>query len=114
MECTATRHGSSTYAYRWLGCRCPDTMAAMRLRWSRWRRSRREPVVTPPSRQVDPIAVERACHGRERVPLTYAERAQAVAVLTGRGYSARVIGDRLGLAPRTVQRYRAGQTKAAA
>ena len=60
---------------------------------------------------VDPIAVERACHG-DRVRLTIAERAEVVRILTGRRLSARAIGQRIGISARTVQRYRGGHIKA--
>ena len=55
---------------------------------------------------VDPIAVERAVAG-DRVPLTVPERHQVIQRLTASGLSANQIADRLGVAQRTVTRYRA-------
>lgn len=55
---------------------------------------------------VDPIAVERAIGG-ERVRLTVPERAVVIHSLTIAGFSANEIATRLGVAQRTVTRYRA-------
>jgi DNA-binding NarL/FixJ family response regulator len=55
---------------------------------------------------VDPIAVERAIGG-ERMPLTVPERLAATQRLTAAGMSANEIALRLGVASRTVTRYRA-------
>lgn len=57
---------------------------------------------------IDEIAVERACKGDRSVPLTHAELAAAFHALNERGYSARVIAERLGVTDRTVQRWRSG------
>lgn len=71
----------------------------------------RRPTVYPVPRRgagraPDAAAVVRAVRG-ERVTLTWQERREAVAVLTGRGLSAAEIRDRLGVAERTVTRHRA-------
>ena len=55
---------------------------------------------------IDEIAVERAMGG-DRVPLTGAERDEAVRRLTSKGYSVRQIAERLGTTTRTVMRRRA-------
>lgn len=60
---------------------------------------------------IDEIAVERACNG-DPVRLTVHERARVVGILTARGLSANAIAERLRLARRSVQRYRAGEIKA--
>lgn len=100
-SCSATIH-NTTWAYRKYGCRCPDAVTAMRSMWADRRNRNRVP---PRSLEVDEIAVERACHG-EPLPLTYAERAEAVRKLTGQGHSARAISARIRLSQRTVVRYR--------
>ncbi len=64
-------------------------------------------VETPPSGEIDEIAVESACRG-ERVCLNRRERRLAVLNLTRRGYSARAIGELLGISTRGVVRHRAG------
>lgn len=56
--------------------------------------------------EVDPIAVERAVLG-ERMRLTVPERHEVIQRLTASGLSANQIADRLGVAQRTVTRYRA-------
>lgn len=106
--CSASRHGS-LYAYRMYGCRCADVVVRMRAKNRRAQQPGR--LLTGPrirSPYVDEIAVERACYG-DPVTLTVRERAIAVARLTARGLSAREVGRRLGLAARSVQRYRAGE-----
>jgi lambda repressor-like predicted transcriptional regulator len=55
---------------------------------------------------IDEIAVERAMGG-DHVPLTRAERDEAVRRLTSKGYSVRQIAERLGTTTRTVMRRRA-------
>lgn len=107
MTCTARRHGT-VYAYR-LGCRCAEAVERNRAK----NRRQHPPgiLIQAPrdrSQYVDEIAVERACLG-ERVGLTVRERAVAVARLTREGLSARAISARLGMAARTVVRYRTGR-----
>lgn len=58
-----------------------------------------------PLSDVDAVAVERVARG-DQVPLTSAERQVAVAVLTALGMSSRLIGERLGISPRSVVRRR--------
>lgn len=60
---------------------------------------------------VDGEAVRRALSGDQTVPLTRAERHEAFRLLEERGLSARQIGERLGVATRTVDRWRAGVNK---
>jgi len=60
-----------------------------------------------PSYDVDEIAVERAIRGDPPAGLNSGEITAAVAVLTQRGLSIRVIARRLGVAQRTVDRARA-------
>ena len=56
---------------------------------------------------VDLVAVERACAGELPAGwLTVSERAAAVSRLTGSGLSARQVGARIGVSPRTVVRAR--------
>lgn len=64
-------------------------------------------------RGIDEVAVAEAVAGRP-VRLTPAERAEAVLLLTARGYSAQEIADRLGTTQRTVTRRRSGVRTAAA
>lgn len=63
--------------------------------------------------RVDVVAVERAMRG-ERLPLTAAERRDAVARLTTRGLSARCIAELLHTTVRTVTRLRTSARDAAA
>ena len=56
--------------------------------------------------EVDPVAVERAIGG-ERMRLTVPERIAATQRLTATGLSANEIALRLGVASRSVTRYRA-------
>ena len=58
------------------------------------------------SAPVDPMAVERAMLG-DRMPLTVPERHEVIRQLTDRGLSANQIAAMLGVAQRTVTRYRA-------
>jgi hypothetical protein len=60
---------------------------------------------------IDEIAVERAMDG-DHVPLTPAERDEAVRRLTNSGYSVRQIAERLGTTTRTVMRRRAADRAA--
>jgi len=60
---------------------------------------------------IDEIAVERAMGG-DHVPLTRAERDEAVRRLTSKGYSVRQIAERLGTTTRTVMRRRAANRAA--
>lgn len=61
---------------------------------------------------IDPVAVTEAIAGR-RVPLTPAERKEAVRILTGAGHSATEIGERLGVDPRSIFRIRSSTGEAA-
>jgi hypothetical protein len=54
---------------------------------------------------IDDIAIERAMHG-DPVPLTPAERLEAVRRMTDRGWSASQIGQRIGCDKRSVVRWR--------
>lgn len=65
--------------------------------------TRIEPVEETSS--VDEIAIERACRGIQ-VPLTIAEKREAVRRLSARKVSAKEIGRRLQISTRQVQRYR--------
>jgi len=57
--------------------------------------------------EVDPVAVQRACAGQLPAGgLTVRERTTAVSRLTGSGLSARQVGARIGVSPRTVVRAR--------
>jgi hypothetical protein len=56
--------------------------------------------------EVDPMAVERAILG-DRMPLTVPERHEVIRQLTDRGLSANQNSAMLGVAQRTVTRYRA-------
>jgi hypothetical protein len=62
---------------------------------------------------IDEVAVQRASDGIQ-VPLTAAERAVVVAAMTRDGHSAKEIGERLRVAPRTVTRYRVAQRQGVA
>ncbi|MEV6344160.1 hypothetical protein [Actinoplanes sp. NPDC051851] len=86
-DCTANRHGTD-YAVRKLGCTCPTGLAA--------RRASRGRIV--------PSATGR--HGRPPAWLIN-ERIATTAALTRQKYSAADIAVRLGVAQRTVIRYRA-------
>lgn len=55
---------------------------------------------------IDEIAVERACYG-DVVYLRPAERREATARLTDRGYSSAAIAERLRISRRSVHRWRA-------
>lgn len=101
-NCPARRHGTVN-DYRRYGCRCPAARELMRARWRAGRLRRR--TTAPAEPFVDEIAVERACAG-DPVRLTRAERRAAVAALDRYGYTARVIGGRLGITMRAVQRHR--------
>ena len=107
-NCEAVRHDSE-YAYR-LGCRCRKTRAIMRQRWRARARKPGESGRLSKSRapDVDMIAVERAMQG-DRVFLTIKERGIAIDRLTQKGLSASAIAARLGIASRTVVRYRKGE-----
>lgn len=107
--CPGRRHGTRTAYDKW-GCRCPEARADI----NRWRRRvpnpngiarlAPNPRITP---DVDEIAVAKAMAG-EPVRVTVRERAMAVERLTRQGLSAVDIGIRLGIASRTVVRYRTG------
>ena len=55
---------------------------------------------------IDPVAVERAISG-DAIRLTVPERVEVVRQLTARGLSANEIAGQLGVAHRSVTRYRA-------
>ncbi len=104
--CAAAVHRPTRYSYR-RGCRCPETVEAVRATY----RARYDQVRKPNPRwcarrstYLDEIAIERACYG-DRVELTVQERAEAVRVLWRRGLSAKQIGEVLGVSMRTAQRY---------
>lgn len=111
--CTASRHGTPS-AYRRARCRCPETVAHLRALWRKraprglgWAQAYKSRAA-----DIDEVAVERAVLGGERVPvLTIRERGVAIDNLTARGLSAREIGRQLGVADRTVVRYRTGAIK---
>jgi DNA-binding NarL/FixJ family response regulator len=86
MNCTGTRHGTG-WARQRHGCTCPEAIAARRAQRGQPVRSRHRPG------RVDP-------------ELT-AERIAAVERLTRYGHTASQIAERLGIAQRTVVRYRA-------
>ena len=62
---------------------------------------------------IDPVAVERACHG-DRVRLTIEELTVAVVKLTAAGMPAFTIAERLRISDRAVTRHRARARKLAA
>ena len=108
--CRAARHGTRR-AYYQHRCRCPALVEQMRSSWRRKMppgRCQRGSGIRDRGREVDPIAVERACSG-DSIRLTIRERGIAIERLDRLGLTARAISERLGLAPRTVQRYRAGE-----
>ncbi len=113
-DCTATWHSASSYAYRYRGCRCPETVAYVRKLWAGYRARERERCVRAPTymEPVDEVAVQRAITG-DRVRLTPRERAIAIDELTKRGLTADEIGRRVGRCARQVLRYRAGLIKRA-
>jgi len=98
------------YSYDF-GCRCPRTVETIR-RWNNAKRKVRgtQQATGIRSPHVDDIAVEKALTGY-RVRLTIRERAIVVARMTRLGLSSNAIAERLGLAARTVVRYRAGEQK---
>lgn len=109
-NCTATFH--NTFRAFNAGCRCPrisDVMSAVNRRRSAARRGIGRGPATRRSRDphVDPIAVERACHG-DPVPLTVRERGLAIERLRQQGLSIVETAVRLHVAPRTVSRHRGG------
>lgn len=59
--------------------------------------------------EVDPVAVDRAVQGTYTGTLTRDELALAWERLEAQGCSGRTIAQRLGVAPRTVHRWRTGQ-----
>jgi hypothetical protein len=57
--------------------------------------------------RADIVAVRRVCDGERGVPLTVADRLMVTVILTRRGWSAqRIADDALGVAERSVTRYR--------
>lgn len=112
MTCPAPRH-NSTYAYDRFGCRCPEAVERRRHAWRV--RYRPKGMFRYPKLHggVDPMAVERACAGDRQVQLTKAEMHAAVDELSRLGKSAAQIAIRLGVSPRTVQRYRTATREAA-
>ena len=109
-SCPAPKH-DTTGAYR-RGCRCPQAVELMRRRWRTAYLPGRRPVGKYRPKDIDEIAVDRACYG-DPVRLSVPERRIVSARLTRLGYTARQIGERLGVSWRTVQRYRE-QTRRAA
>lgn len=61
----------------------------------------------------DAIAVDRAMGGSPPTVMTIAERREAIARLHRQGLSARLIGERVGVVSRTVQRHLAAARRAA-
>ncbi len=116
--CPAGTHGDTWWYYTRYGCRCPAAVAAARTLWREASAARRGRAAAPHPQamskrrlsDVDPVSVERACAGQPHL-LTVAERAQAVALLTRLGLSARLIATRLGVAERTVIRHRKANTE---
>lgn len=111
MNCTATRHGN-IYAYKSFGCRCDDTVAALRAsrrRYDAKRGNRYQPTGRRSgwNNSTDTVAVARACLGDRSVRLTPAERTAAVARLAAGGWSIVRTGQQLGLSDRAVLRHRA-------
>lgn len=91
MSCPARRHGTD-YANRKLGCVCPDALAARRAMRPAKVRGRSGPGRRTPGRSESWIVSERVAATRR---------------LTLAGESAAAIALRLGVAERTVSRYRA-------
>lgn len=112
MTCAAVRH-NTTYAYDRFGCRCPEAVERRRHAWRvryRPKGTFRYPRING---GVDPMAVERACGGDRDIRLTVAEMRAVIAQLSRQGRSAAQIAIRLGISPRTVQRYRTAMREAA-
>lgn len=104
LTCRAVRHDTTT-AYRRYGCRCPEAVERVRKNWRR----KYKPGTRHISRllgDVDEVAVYRTVLG-ESMALTVRERRAVADRMTELGYTARQIGERLGITARTVQRYRA-------
>lgn len=73
-------------------------------RW--WQHLRSVPMIEPlPTPDIDEVAIERRMYG-ERVPLSGAELTEAVRRLTRGGYSSQMIGERLHVSARTVERHK--------
>ena len=112
-DCKAIRHCSAR-AYTAWGCECPEAYAALQAKYRRRVKqgglSRSLP--RPRHRDIDEVAVERAMKG-EPVPLTVPERGVVVDRLTRKGLSCKEIAKRLGIAERSVTRYRTGQIQSA-
>lgn len=104
-DCTAVRHCTLT-AYRRWRCRCPEAVSAARATFVSRRVHGRGGHSRIRRTEVDPIAVERAIGG-DPVRLSCPERSEAIARLTAAGLSANQIAERLGVASRSVTRYRA-------
>lgn len=108
--CTAVWHGTG-WAYLKYQCRCPQARGDRRAQ-SFKNRGRSfgghamGGVGVLKHHDVDPVAVERACIGREVPRLGAAERRIVVAQLTAAGMSSAEIARQLGLAPRSVVRIR--------
>src|SRR6266498_3744143 len=117
--CSAGTHGDTWWYYTRYGCRCPTAVNAAKTLWREASAARHRraadgaPCPEAMSKRrlpdVDPVSVERACAGQPHL-LTVAERAQAVALLTRLGLSARQIAARLGVSERTVVRHRKATT----
>jgi hypothetical protein len=113
-RCAAERHGDE-WAYRRDGCRCPRAIEAARAKWradkgyhrAANRTGRRRTYRPRPRDQfVDATVVQFVVEGAV-MPLERLERIAVTAALTERGKSAREIAARIGVTPRTAQRYRA-------
>jgi len=78
--------------------------------WIHRRESDNEPEPTRRSGcdEVDPLAVERACAGEPPAQLSVAERTEVIRRLNAQGATDSVIGDRIGLTARSVQKLRQG------
>ncbi|MFC8463359.1 helix-turn-helix domain-containing protein [Streptomyces sp. NPDC057250] len=116
------RHGREAEGKTGPVCRYPRCVAgahledrvlrADRLRREEQQRRQRRGVLTPPAcatwhRDVDLVAVERVASGSWPLPvLTEKEQRYAVVVMTRAGLGESVIAERLGVAERTVDRWR--------
>lgn len=110
-SCTANKHGT---AWAWIRyrCRCPEAVAEKKRQYDRSKNGRstsgaKHSGAHPMHRDVDPESVRIACTREQgRVSVGATERRLVVEQLTAEGKSAPQIADRLGLAPRSVQRIR--------
>lgn len=87
----------------------PSVRAASAARRRGW--SAPEPPPPPDDWDgVDPLAVERAANGERGIPLNRREKAAVWELLEKRGLSARQIADLLGVTPKSVTRWRSGES----